>query len=103
MELGGLEPPTSWVRSRRSGRYISARSGRLAGSFGYSTGRVLGADGRRWPPIAVESGTLGDECLDGRGGLVELCDVARGPHAGALSQSGVRVTGVIPVPSARIT
>jgi hypothetical protein len=60
VELVGLEPTTSWVRSRRSspanvadvqGFYIRADPTFLAG---------IAADIR---PILVVSGTLGDECL----------------------------------------
>ena len=68
MELGGLEPPTSWVRYTSSAAITTAKSRRLAGiSRGDGLGRSC-VDSRGWPAIPVESGTLGDECLDQRGG-----------------------------------
>jgi hypothetical protein len=62
------EPPTSWVRSTSSAAMTRAKSGRLAGiSRGGEFGRPR-VDSGGWPPIPVESGTLGDECLTQRGG-----------------------------------
>jgi hypothetical protein len=61
MELGGLEPPTSWVRSTSSAAITTATSRRLAGiSRGGELGRSC-MDSRGWPAIPVESGTLGEK------------------------------------------
>jgi hypothetical protein len=58
MELGGLEPPTSWVRSTSPGREFGVRSGAFAGIYQVAVDAESGADIRRFVGIPVDSGTL---------------------------------------------
>jgi hypothetical protein len=65
MELAGLEPATSWVRSRRSALRFRRKRCLLAGTSCGPRGRPLvpiAADIRGFP---FDSGTLRDECLNG--------------------------------------
>jgi hypothetical protein len=63
MELGGLEPPTSWVRSSDASAALETESSEVAGVL---LARDLGASAQTSGDIRgfpVDSGTLGDECL----------------------------------------
>jgi hypothetical protein len=60
MELAGLEPATSWVRSTLPPSDFDVRSCRFAGPFSHPVGGAVGgmaADARGFP---LHSGTLGD-------------------------------------------
>jgi hypothetical protein len=67
MELGGLEPPTSWVRCTRSAVGFGTRSSRLAGVPRGRLRRVgpsIAADNWRWPRSQA---LLPHECLNWSG------------------------------------
>jgi hypothetical protein len=64
VELGGLEPPTSWVRSSSS---ASKELHVFAGPFATNGSRCSVADRRRYLRTRIVSGTPGDECLNALG------------------------------------
>ncbi len=64
MELGGLEPPTSWVRCARSARLFRIERCQLAGDLCVSECAEVGADAGGSLAIIHDSGTPGDECLN---------------------------------------
>ena len=66
VELGGLEPPTSWVRCARSARWFRVERCGLAAGLRTAYSTEVCADARGLSAIVMDSGTSGDKCLNGR-------------------------------------
>jgi hypothetical protein len=64
MELAGLEPATSWVRSRRFGIRNVAMSRRFAGISDRAGAALMARIAGDSRGFLVVSGTLRDECLN---------------------------------------
>jgi hypothetical protein len=62
MELGGLEPPTSWVRCKKAAWQKWA----ICRPFRGAPSQVPGADCRGLPAILGVSGTGESQCLKGQ-------------------------------------
>jgi hypothetical protein len=64
MELAGLEPATSWVRSTDSPGGFRIGSCRLAGGLWTDQYPAISLDARGLSAITRDSGTFGDKCLN---------------------------------------
>jgi hypothetical protein len=83
MELVGLEPTTSWVRCAWSPWRLRVERRGLAGGLRYAYSTEVGADAGGLSVIIPDSGTPGNECLNGstRNGLYGSCSAAPGSLA----------------------
>jgi hypothetical protein len=91
MELGGLEPPTSWVRFGRSAAGDARKSGRFAGLSTRPATAEYTADSRRYSRIASRfrhSSRLVPETREGDGGSFRRRDPGNGGWISPSARSG---------------